>query len=174
MSQIRPLAICIFRNGGRILVGEGYDPVKRETFYRPLGGGIEFGERAEETIQREVREEIGAEVASLQYLFTLENIFTFNGEPGHEIVMVYDGSLAEGALYERDIIEGNEFDPFRKAPLKAVWMRIEEFGPDAPLYPNGLLERLRECFLSSRVSLENDQIQPNLPDRPQVYRMAVN
>ncbi len=33
---------------------------------------------------------------------------------------------------------------------------------------------LRECFLSSRVSLENDQIQPNLPDRPQVYRMADN
>lgn len=142
MSQIRPLAICIFRNGGRILVGEGYDPAKRETFYRPLGGGIEFGERAEETIRREVREEIGAEVASLQYLFTLENIFTFNGEPGHEIVMVYDGSLANGALYERDIIEGNEFDPFRKALLKAVWMRIEEFGPDAPLYPNGLLESL--------------------------------
>src|SRR3989304_10191372 len=33
---------------------------------------------------------------------------------------------------------------------------------------------LRECFLSGRVRLENDQIQPNLPDRPQVYRMAVN
>jgi hypothetical protein len=37
-----------------------------------------------------------------------------------------------------------------------------------------LEKRLRERFLSSRVSLENDQIQPNLPDRPQVYRMAVN
>ena len=30
---------------------------------------------------------------------------------------------------------------------------------------------LRDCFLSSRVSLWNDQIHANLPDRPQVYRM---
>jgi len=42
-NQIRPLAIYLFRDGDRILVGEGNDPVKRETFYRPLGGGIEFG-----------------------------------------------------------------------------------------------------------------------------------
>ena len=33
---------------------------------------------------------------------------------------------------------------------------------------------LRECFLSGRVRLENDQIHTNLPDRPQVYRMAIN
>jgi len=74
MSQIRPLAICIFRNNDRILVGEGYDPVKRETFYRPLGGGIEFGERAEETIRREVREEIGAEAASLLFVHAREHL----------------------------------------------------------------------------------------------------
>jgi hypothetical protein len=33
---------------------------------------------------------------------------------------------------------------------------------------------LRECFLSGQVRLENDQIQPNLPDRSQVYRMATD
>ncbi len=31
--------------------------------------------------------------------------------------------------------------------------------------------RFRECFLSSWVKLENDQIRANLPSRPQVYRM---
>jgi len=36
------------------------------------------------------------------------------------------------------------------------------------------LKTFRECFLSGRIRLENDQIQPNLPDRPQVYRMAVD
>ncbi len=142
-NQIRPLAICLFRNDDRILVGEGYDPVKRETFYRPLGGGIEFGERAEETVRREVREEIGAEVESVEYLFTLENIFTFNGEAGHEIVMIFDGVLADESFYSEEIIEGREFDGFRQAPLKAVWKRISEFGTPAPLYPDGLLERLK-------------------------------
>jgi ADP-ribose pyrophosphatase YjhB (NUDIX family) len=142
-TQIRPLAICVFRNGDRILVGEGYDPVKQETFYRPLGGGIEFGEHTEETIQREVREEIDAEVASLRYLFTLENIFTFNGELGHEIVLVYNGRLVDAALYAQETIEGQEFDGFRQSLLKAVWMQIKEFGPGAPLYPDGLLEFLK-------------------------------
>ncbi len=142
MNQIRPLAICIFRDGDRILVSEGYDPRKQEQFYRPLGGGIEFGEPAEETVRRELREEIGAEVESLRYLFTLENIFTFNGDMGHEIVMVFDGRLADETLYAQAEIIGREFDGFRHAPLRAVWMRLKEFGPQAPLYPDGLLERL--------------------------------
>lgn len=142
-EQIRPLAICIFRQGDRILVGEGYDPLKREQFYRPLGGGIEFGERGEETIQRELMEEIQAEVEDIRYLTTLENIFTFNGGRGHEIVMVYDGRLKDAALYAREVIEGAEFDPFRNAPLKAVWKRLDEFGDGkAILYPPGLLEYL--------------------------------
>ena len=61
-KRIRPLAICIFRNRDRILVAEGYDSVKDEYFYRPLGGGIEFGESSVETICRELREEIRVEV----------------------------------------------------------------------------------------------------------------
>jgi 8-oxo-dGTP pyrophosphatase MutT (NUDIX family) len=142
-NQIRPLAICLFRDGDRILVGEGYDPVKREQFYRPLGGGIEFGERAEATVRREVREEIEAEVTSLQYLFTLENIFNFNGEAGHEIVMVFDGRLADEMRYRQEVIEGKEFDRFRQAPLKAVWKRIDEFTSQTPLYPVGLIEHLK-------------------------------
>ena len=61
-KRIRPLAICIFRHHDRILVAEGYDPVKKEYFFRPLGGGIEFGELSRETVCRELMEEIHAEV----------------------------------------------------------------------------------------------------------------
>ncbi len=45
-NKIRPIALCVFLNNNRILVNEGYDPVKQQTFYRSLGGGIEFGEKA--------------------------------------------------------------------------------------------------------------------------------
>ncbi len=102
-KRVRPLAICVFRSRDRILVMEGYDSLKKEYFYRPLGGGIEFGEPSTETICRELMEEINVEVdrRSLKYLGTLENIFTFNGKPGHEIVMIYDGALKEPALYEQ-------------------------------------------------------------------------
>lgn len=142
-NQIRPLAICLFRNGDRILVGEGYDPVKREMFYRPLGGGIEFGERAEDTLRREIREEIGTEIESPIYLFTLENIFTFNGERGHEIVMIYDARFVDKSLYERKILAGTETDGEQQVPFKAIWKQLEEFGPNAPLYPDGLLDALK-------------------------------
>ena len=77
MSRIRPIAICLFRYENKILVAEGKDPIKDQTFYRPLGGGIEFGERSEETIRREIREELNEEVTALRYLGTLENIFVF-------------------------------------------------------------------------------------------------
>lgn len=41
---VRPVAICLIRKGDAILVLEGRDEVKGETFYRPLGGAVEFGE----------------------------------------------------------------------------------------------------------------------------------
>ena len=141
-NKIRPLAICLFRNRGRILVAEGYDPLKKQSFYRPLGGGIEFGEYSEQTIRRELMEEIGAEVHELKYLGTLENVFVFNGAPGHEIVQVYDGVLINSGLYEQAVIEGNEADVDES--FKAVWKSLDEFGEGKSiLYPTGLLALLR-------------------------------
>jgi 8-oxo-dGTP pyrophosphatase MutT (NUDIX family) len=104
MSQIRPLAICLFSHNDKILVSEEFDPSKDETFYRPLGGGIEFGEHSIDAVRRELMEEIGAEVKELVYLGTLENIYVFNGIPGHEIVQVYDGALVDPGLYEQAVI----------------------------------------------------------------------
>ena len=141
MSQIRPLAICLFHNNNKILVSEEHDPTKGETFYRPLGGGIEFGEYSTETIHRELMEEIGAQVKDLVYLGTLENIFVFDGKPGHEIVQVYDGALVESGLYEQAVISGHEADV--NLPMKVMWKSLDEFGPGKSiLYPEGLLELL--------------------------------
>ncbi|UED82197.1 NUDIX domain-containing protein [Lysinibacillus sp. CD3-6] len=61
-EQIITKAICLFRNDDLILVAEGFDEVKGEFYYRPIGGKIEFGETSAEAIQREVREEIEANI----------------------------------------------------------------------------------------------------------------
>lgn len=140
-NKIRPLAICVFRNNNRILVAEGYDPVKKDTFYRPLGGGIEFGEKSEDTVCRELMEEINAEVGDVWYLGTLENIFVFNGTPGHEIVQVFDGVLKESGLYDQTVIVGKEAEIDES--FTAIWKNIDEFGEGKSiLYPTGLLELL--------------------------------
>jgi 8-oxo-dGTP pyrophosphatase MutT (NUDIX family) len=141
-QRIRPLAICVFRHNNHILVAEGYDPVKDEYFYRPLGGGIEFGETSMETICRELMEELDVEVdrQSLTYLGTVENIFHFNGMPGHEIVLIYDGILKESGLYDREMILGKEVNG---EEIRAVWKNLDEFGEGKSiLYPTGLLEML--------------------------------
>ena len=139
-NRIRPLAICVFRNKDRILVNEGYDPSKKQTFYRPLGGGIEFDEKAEDTVRRELKEELNVEVGDVRCLGTLENIFTFNETPGHEIVMIFDGVLTESGLYEQAVIVGEEANG---DTIHAMWKSLDEFGEGKSiLYPLGLLELL--------------------------------
>jgi 8-oxo-dGTP pyrophosphatase MutT (NUDIX family) len=141
-KRIRPLAICVFQHHDRILVAEGYDSIKDEYFYRPLGGGIEFGETSMETVCRELMEELTVEVdrESLKYLGTVENIFHFNGIPGHEIVLIYDGVLKESGLYEQTVILGKEANGI---DIRALWKNIDEFSEGRSiLYPTGLIEIL--------------------------------
>lgn len=139
-GRIRPIAICVCRDGERILVFEGCDSRKGEVFYRPLGGSIEYGERGVEAVKREFREEISADLGEVTYLGMLENIYIYEGRRGHEIVLVYDGRLADERLYQNESIKGDELGQ----SFTAVWKRLDEFGPGKSiLYPDGLLELLR-------------------------------
>ncbi len=92
-------------------------------------------------MRRELKEELNVEVGELRYLGTLENIFVFNGTPGHEIVQIYDGALVDSGLYEQAVIVGEEANG---EVNRAVWMSLDEFGEGKSiLYPTGLLELLR-------------------------------
>ena len=140
MNRIRSVALCVFLNRNRILVFEGYDKVKDEIFYRPLGGGIEFGETAEDAVRREMMEEIHVEVEDIRFLGALENIFTFNDGSYHEVVMIYDGVLADAGFYDQTLIEGEEANG---DVIRAMWKGLDEFGEGKSiLYPKGLLELL--------------------------------
>ena len=140
---IRAKAVCVCRRGGDILVGRAYDRVKRETFYGPPGGGVEFGERAADAVRREFVEELDAELADVALLGVLENIYTYEGVPGHEITFVFEGRLTDPALYERDEIEGVE----QGMAYVACWRPLDQFeGGGPPLYPDGLLALLRSAW----------------------------
>lgn len=142
-NRIRPLAIVVFRRGdGAILAAPGYDSRKDQRFYRPLGGEIEFGERAEDAAGREIQEELGAEIVDVRLLGVTENIFTFLGQNGHEIVFVFEARFADPSFYERDVVYAIEGD----ATFEVHWVPLADLTSDsssAPLYPDGLLEMLQ-------------------------------
>ena len=141
-GKIRALVICIFQKDDSILVAEGYDPVKGDYYYRPIGGGIEHGEKSAEALIREVREEIETEIFNLEYLGTLENIFTFNGEVGHEIVQVYDAAFVDPSFYTEALFEGKEDDG---KIFKIMRLPISKFqNGELHLVPEGLLDLIKQ------------------------------
>lgn len=140
--EIRNIAICLISNDDKIFVSEGRDEVKNETFYRPLGGGIEFGELAGETAIREFKEEINAEIEVLSHLHTFENIFTWNGNYGHQIVFLLSAEFKDLSFYDRDNIVCNE----EGVDFIAKWVKKSEFiEKRKTLYPKGLSEYLLQC-----------------------------
>jgi len=114
---VRAIALCVFRRGSDIFVAEGYDGVKDQTFYRPLGGTIEFGEYSSDTVRREIQEEICEGIRNLRPLGTLENIFRYEGQTGHEIVILYEADFDNREMYDRDEVTGIEDTG---QPIKAV------------------------------------------------------
>jgi ADP-ribose pyrophosphatase YjhB (NUDIX family) len=136
-SSIRPIALGLIRRRDEILVFEGRDDVKGETYYRPLGGGVEFGERSEDALVREFREELDAEIKVGKRLGVLENVFTWRGNPGHEIAFIYNAEFTDSALYDKDQMK------ILDDPATARWVEAEDFRNGSKiLYPNGLTELL--------------------------------
>lgn len=141
--RIRPLALCVFHHQGRILVNIFKDPITQQTLSRPLGGGIDFGERASDAVIREIDEELGQSISAVRLLGCLESLFTYDGKPGHEIVQVFDARFDDASLYEQPWLQGQESDG---APFRAKWCNLAELTHDYPLVPQGLLDML--CRLS--------------------------
>ena len=54
-----------------------------------VGGRVEIGESSEQTIKREIMEEMGKEIEILEYISTIENFFNADDMPYHEYMFVY-------------------------------------------------------------------------------------
>jgi 8-oxo-dGTP pyrophosphatase MutT (NUDIX family) len=122
-QRIRVLALGIIRDGDRIFISEGYDPTKQQTFYRALGGGVDFGETSLEALKREFIEEIQAELTNIHYLGCLENLFVFDGSPGHELLQLYRCDFVDPKFYQLESLTFNEGDRQKKA----LWVDIDRF-----------------------------------------------
>jgi ADP-ribose pyrophosphatase YjhB (NUDIX family) len=134
---IRTIAIALIRRGDEVLLAEGFDPQQNIHFYRALGGGVEFGETSWVGLIREFQEELSTEIINPKYLGCLENIFECYGNPGHEVVFVYECEFADRSLYEPDEMVFVEGD--RKKLAK--WVKIADLQ-------SGHLRLVPEAFMT--------------------------
>jgi 8-oxo-dGTP pyrophosphatase MutT (NUDIX family) len=109
--------------------------------YRPIGGGVEFSETSLETIQREVREELGTEFQPKNFLGWVENIYTFGEHQGHELMALWEGSLDKAELYQQEQVPYIEADKIAKNCFM-VWKN--PFAADLPVWPEKMLEKLKD------------------------------
>ncbi len=101
---------------------------------------IEFREKAEDALRREIREETGEEITNIKFIGAVENIFTYEGLPGHEIIFVYDAEFVNKYVYKRDVVKITESND---KWCSAYWKSLEEFGNGKlKLYPDQLKQLL--------------------------------
>ena len=124
----------------RLLFAEGHDHVKDETFYRGLGGEIEFGEPAADAVVREFQEELGRAVEVRAQIGAVENRFTLQDLPGHELIFEYLVEFAPGeAPPDFEPITAHEGD----YTFTAKWLPLAEVLAGVHrVYPEGVPERL--------------------------------
>lgn len=122
-SEIRVLALGVIRDDKRIFISEGYDPVKQQTFYRAMGGGVDFGETSQAALEREFQEEIQAELTNIRYLGCLENLFVYNAQPGHEILQLYQCDFVDPKFYQLERLAFTE----GKRQKTALWVDVQQF-----------------------------------------------
>ena len=134
-KEIRPIVLGIARRHNKLLVGEGFDKVKNQTFYRCLGGGIEFLEKSSDALKREFKEEIGANIIIKDYLGMAENIFTYQGKKAHELIFFYSIEIPD-KYYKNEYNILDEDDS-----CKAKWIDINDFKSKKKiLYPEEVLK----------------------------------
>jgi len=107
--------------------------------YAILGGRIEIGESSEETVKRELYEEIGKEIEITGYISTIENFFELKGSKYHEIMFIHKAEFIneedKKIVETMENIEGEDY-------LQYEWIDIDKID-EYPLKPQVMKEILK-------------------------------
>lgn len=129
-KEIRPIVLGVVRKGNKLLVSKGYDKSKNQEFYRCLGGGIEFLERSEDALKREIKEEIKIEIELGNFLGISENIFNYKGKDAHELILFYEAYINDKDYQQKYDLVDDDIE------TEAIWVDIDKFkNKELILYP---------------------------------------
>lgn len=134
MQITRVKALGIIRRNNDLLVLPILEKTGNIKGYRPVGGTMEYREKAEETLVREFREELGADIKVNGLMTVFENIYELDDMPYHEIIFFYHAEFTEPHFYDHDELDLNENGTL----TKAYWMDADQLAADQMLLPPGL------------------------------------
>jgi ADP-ribose pyrophosphatase YjhB (NUDIX family) len=80
---------------GHVFLHQG----KGESFWALPGGRAELGESAEQTLKREMREELQVEIEIVRLLWVVENFFRFDEKHYHELSLYFLMRLPDESKY---------------------------------------------------------------------------
>ncbi len=134
---MRAVSLVLIAHEDKLLLRKGVDTVANISFARPLGGGIEFQETSSEAAIREVKEEVGGTITNTELLGVIENIFTYNGNPGHEIIFLYKAQLINTELLNQERIPNFDGEGFTD------WIPVSDITEGKiKIVPEGILKYL--------------------------------
>ena len=143
-AKITQRAAAIFLHEGHVLIHH----TREDGLWALPGGRIEPGEIGAGTLHREMREELGTEVAVGPLQWVVENHFTYEGRQHHEIGLYYLASFRDTAFYDttRTYAGLEEYTDTPGVTLNMTfhWVPIAEVDRVPTLRPKFLYRELRE------------------------------
>jgi 8-oxo-dGTP pyrophosphatase MutT (NUDIX family) len=133
-QAIRPVAIGVLRDGDRMLVAEVPNDDGSVKGWRPLGGGVEFGETAEAALRREFQEELGVEIEVAGPPTIFENLYDHAGHVGHEIIFAFPIRVAHPFVRAERRFRIQEND----GTIWVEWIETGRFEAGEVLFPTAL------------------------------------
>lgn len=107
------------------------------------GGHVTFGETNAQTLIREFREEIGAEVLVGELKWVAEVFFPWGKKPCHQICLYYMVDIQNPEIPEAGCFLGKEHLEGRKFDLEFHWVPLDEVA-QLELYPTNAKELLQK------------------------------
>lgn len=133
----RVAGICV--KNGMVLLQK---PTNDNAYAFP-GGHVEFGETNEETLIREFKEEIGADIRVGELKWVAEIFFPWGSKPCHQICLYYMVEILNPEIPETGMFLGTEHIEGRNFELEYHWIPLEELQK-LEVYPTETPELLRK------------------------------
>ncbi len=112
-------ALILENKKGEILLVKRKYPPKKGRWDLP-GGFIEFNETVEESLEREIKEELGIKTKNLKYIGSQPDRYLYKGINYHTLCMFFTGQIKNGKIVSQDDISTVKFFSKKNLPFKKI------------------------------------------------------